>query len=255
MRSRPAPDDHRRSHVVTDTRHAIAWRRAQDALQCDEVTPWAHGSVLRTPSVPDFWDANAVRVEDVDVAAETMYAAGEEFLADCAHRKLDVVDEATGAAARPFFAARGWLNERHAVMRRVGPPPPRPEHDVVEVPLAGTRALRAQWYGEHGEDDAFAAAQEPILARRGARGFVVGEVGFTVLCVGPGAVEIDGVYVQPTARGQGFGTALIAGALRASGADVAWIVADDEGRARPLYDRLGFETVWRPYCFVKVPSR
>ena len=31
-------------------------------------------------------------------------------------------------------------------------------------------------------------------------------------------------------------------------------VADDEGRARSLYERLGFATVWRMYCFVQVPS-
>ncbi len=46
-----------------------------------------------------------------------MLAAAERHLADATHRKLDVEDEATGAAARPFFAALGWLNERHTMMR------------------------------------------------------------------------------------------------------------------------------------------
>lgn len=243
--------------MVTDPASAaIAWRRAQDALQCDEVTAWAHGSVLRTPSVPDFWDANSVRVEAADVSAQTMYAAAEEFLAGCRHRKLDVEDEATGEAARAFFADLGWCNERHAVMRRVGPPGPV-RHDVREVPLSDTRALRAEWNADLEPDPTFPARQELALARRGARAFAVGELGFTILCTGgppSNVVEIDGLYVTQTARGQGIGASIVNAALAASEAEAAWIVADDEGRARPLYDRLGFETVWRPYCFVLPPS-
>jgi len=235
---------------------AIAWRRAQDALQCDEVRPWEHGSVLLTPSVSDFWDANALRVEAAEVSAQTMLAAADEFFPAAAHRKIDVEDEATGAAARSFFAQRGWLNERHAVMRRVGPPPPV-HHPVLEVPVAETRALRARWSTDYGagyeEQLRFAEAQEPVLARRGMRAFMVAELGFTLLAVGDGGVEIDGLYVAPKARGRGLGASLVAAALRATRAEVAWIIADDEGQARPLYDRLGFETVWRPYCFVRKP--
>ena len=89
------------------TTDAIAFRRSQDALQCDSVEPWQHGSVLRTPSVPDYWDVNVVRVEAAGVSAPAMLAAADRYLADCAHRKLDIEDEATGEAARPFFDAAG----------------------------------------------------------------------------------------------------------------------------------------------------
>ncbi len=217
-------------------------------MQCDSVEPWQHGSVLRTPSVPNYWDVNAVRVETTGVSAETMLAAAEHLLADCAHRKLDVEDEATGEAARPFFAARGWLTERHTLMRRTGPPPPI-AHDVQETPLAATRALRTEWYGEHG-DEAFMVAQEPIWARRGMRAFMYGSDGFVTLAIGPGAVEIDSLYVRAHVRGHGVGASLVAAALAAGGEDVAWVVADDEGLARPLYERLGFETASRFYDFV-----
>jgi ribosomal protein S18 acetylase RimI-like enzyme len=207
--------------------------------------------------VSGFWDANALRVEDAGVSAETMLAAVDEFFAGSAHRKIDVEDEATGEAARPFFAARGWLNERHAVMRRTGAPPPV-HHPVLEVPVPETRSLRARWStdysGTYEEHLRFAEAQEPVLARRGMRAFMVAELGFTLLATGEGGVEIDGLYVTEKARGRGLGASLVGAALRATRADVAWIVADDEGQARPLYDRLGFETVWRPYCFVRRPS-
>ena len=39
---------------TTDARAAaIAWRHAQDALQCEIVEPWEHGMALRTPSAPN----------------------------------------------------------------------------------------------------------------------------------------------------------------------------------------------------------
>ena len=85
------------------------------------------------------------------------------------------------------------------------------------------------------------------------RAFAIPDVGFTLLAVGDEAAEIDALYVTPSARGHGIGARLIETALAAGGRDVAWIVADDEGRARELYERLGFETVWRPHSFVRRP--
>jgi GNAT superfamily N-acetyltransferase len=218
---------------------------------CDATEPWAHGVVYRTPSSPDFWDGNFVRV-DGEIDGPAMLAAADELLAAHRHRKLDVVDERVGEAARPFFAALDWMNERLATMRRHGPPPAPPKHEVLEVPIAATRALRAEWYAEseadHEEQLRFAESQEPILARRGMRAFMVRDVGFTTLA---GGAEIDQLYVTPAARGHGIGAALLAAALRAGAGEVAWVVADDEGEARALYERLGFETVWTPHCFVR----
>jgi ribosomal protein S18 acetylase RimI-like enzyme len=220
---------------------------------CDTAEPWAHGVVFRTPSSPDFWDGNFIRVDD-DIDARAMHVAADELLADSRHRKLDVVDERVGAAARPYFDALGWMNERLAMMRRAGPPPAPPKHEVLEVPIAATRRLRAEWYAEYEGDFEeqlqFADSQDPILARRGMRAFMVRDVGFTTLAAG---AEIDQLYVSPTARGEGIGAALLAAALRAGGAEVAWVIADDEGQARALYERLGFETVWTPHCFIKRP--
>lgn len=208
--------------------------------------------MLRTPSVPDYWDGNAVRVEAAGVRAETMLAAAERFLAGAEHRKIDVEDEATGAAARPLFARLGWLNERHTMMGRTGPPPPV-AHGVVEVPLSATRALRLEWSAEYGTED-FVVKQEGLMARRGTRAFMAGPEGFVTLATGPGAVEIESLYVTEAARGRGLGFSLVAAALAAGGTDVAWVVADDEGLARPLYERLGFATAWRFYNFVRTPA-
>ena len=240
---------------TTTKTEAVAWRHAQDALACDALEPWEHGTVLRTPSAPDFWDVNTVRVESAGLSAAELEAAADTLLAGCRHRKLEVEDEATGAAAQPYFATKGWTADRHAMMRREGPG--RAHADVQEVPLAATRALDIEWVSEYDDVESvkrFAAQREPILERRGMRAFAIPDVGFTLLAPGEDAAEIDALYVTPSARGQGVGTRLLETALAAGGRDVAWVVADDEGRARALYERLGFTIVWRPYNFLRRPS-
>jgi ribosomal protein S18 acetylase RimI-like enzyme len=241
---------------------AIAWRHGQDALQSELSNPWAHGTVLRAPSAPSFWDANHVRVEGpgADVTAAALFAAADELLAGCAHRKVEVEDEAAGARLRPDFLAAGWVTDRLATLMRAGGG--RAWADVAEVGLPETHGLRAEWYLAFGntpaEQRALAQAQDRLGARRGMRAFVVRDaagapLGFLTLAVGEDAVEIDQLYVTPSARGRGVGGRLVEGALAAGGRDVAWVVADDEGRARALYERLGFETVWVQHAFLRQP--
>ena len=136
------------ARTTTTRTEAVAWRHAQDALACDALEPWEHGSVLRTPSAPDYWDVNAVRVESAGLSAAELEAAADALLADCRHRKLEVEDEATGEAARPYFAAKGWTADRHAMMRRESAGA-RAHADVEEVPLAATRELDIEWVSEY----------------------------------------------------------------------------------------------------------
>ena len=65
-------------------------------MQCDVVEPWRHGSVLRTPSAPNFWDANFVRVEGdgSDLEPFALIRAAEE-----AARKAAEEEAAAAAAA------------------------------------------------------------------------------------------------------------------------------------------------------------
>src|SRR5436305_6324031 len=59
------------------------------------------------------------------------------------------------------------------------------------------------------------------------------------------AAEITQVFVHPNFRAAGRGTAMTAAAIEAAG-DVRdlWIAADDEDRAKHLYERLGFRAAW-----------
>jgi hypothetical protein len=47
---------------------------------------------------------------------------------------------------------------------------------------------------------------------------------------------------------------LVAAAARAAGAEETLILADDEGEAKRLYLRLGFEPVWIEHVFTRRPS-
>ena len=231
-------------------------------MQCDVVEPWQHGSVLRTPSAPNFWDANFVRVEGdaSDLEPLDLVRAADELLADSRHRKLEVQDERAGARLRPFFDAAGWVTDRNAVMLREGPAPAHA--DVEEVGLLETRPLRVEWYLSYENDEAaqeaLADAQDRISVRRGIRAFIVRgaggfPVGFTTLAVAPDGAEIDQLYVTPEARGDGIGGRLVEAALHAGGRETSWVIADDDGLALALYERLGFETVWLQHAFVKQP--
>lgn len=72
-----------------------------------------------------------------------------------------------------------------------------------------------------------------------------GPVGAQARAAHPQAVEINHLHVHEQARGRGVGTALIVAAERLIAADgrelVAVGVAEDNPRARALYERLGYE--------------
>jgi ribosomal protein S18 acetylase RimI-like enzyme len=229
-----------------------------------QTEPWEHGTVLRTPRAPDYWDVNTVRVEGPDsgmTPAELMEMV-EILQAGLRHRRIVIEDEAAGERLRPAFRDAGWIAEKLVTMLREGPPPAAPE-GVIEVPFRDTRALRLEWHRSEdwGDEEALhMESAEAVAERNGNRAFVLREsgldIGFTTLFSPPGAgaAEIEQAYVTPAHRGRGVGRRLIEGALAAGGQEVNWIVADDEDRPKELYRRLGFEPVWRRYSFVRTPG-
>jgi GNAT superfamily N-acetyltransferase len=229
------------------------------------VEPWAHGSVLRSPLAPDWWDANLVRVEgpDTGLQASELIALADGLQAELQHRRVVVEDEAAADRLRPQFAAAGWETERLVMLLRSGPPP-EPPADVAEAPYAETRALRLEWHhsSDWGDEEALHLDSADAVAERiGTRAFVArGDdgtpIGFCSLLSAPGvdAAEVDQAYVTPSHRGRGLGARLIAAALAGGGHHTNWIVADDEGRPKGLYQRLGFEPAWRWCTFTRLPA-
>jgi ribosomal protein S18 acetylase RimI-like enzyme len=226
--------------------------------------PWAHGTVLRTPLAPDWWDVNLVRLETTEpgLNAVELLEMVDVLQRGLRHRKLVVEDEATGARLRDGFRKAGWMTERLVAMLRDGAPPAMPP-EVVEVPFASTRPLRLEWHADSdwGDDDTqHLISAEAVAARNGDRAFAALDdgtaIGFVAYFSPPGfgAGEIEQAYVTPAARGRGIGSRLISAALAAGGHDANWIVADDEDRPKQLYERLGFRAVWRRHEFTLVPG-
>ena len=234
---------------------------------CDRIEPWHHGTVVRATEMPTYWDYNAVRVEDGDpgLSAEELIEAADVLQEGLAHRRLELEDAGAGARLRADFESAGWASERLAWMRRAGPPP-RPSPSVEEVPYAATRELRdawhrgSEWWADDPAAEHFLELEESVAARRASRAFTIQEAGepvaFVTLWAPPdaGAAEVEQAFTLPERRGAGLGGALVTSALAAARREIGWIVADDEGRPKRLYERLGFRTVWVQYAFIRYPE-
>ena len=152
-------------------------------------------------------------------------------------------------------------------MHHEADPPPGEDARVEEIPYDAVHDLRVAWHredfpehdvaaaGEH--PDFFAQARE-MAFRRAARVLAVLDggvpVGFALLEHEGDSAEIAQVYVHPGHRGRGIGTALTRAAIGAAvGVRDLWIVADDEGRPKELYSRLGFRPAWTAVEALRLP--
>jgi ribosomal protein S18 acetylase RimI-like enzyme len=246
---------------------AIALRHAIHGLVCDEERQWAHGRAVRATDLPSYYTYNSVRVEDAAerLGADALMIAVDELQHGLAHRQVEVEDQAAGERLRPGFEARGWVTERLAWMALAGAPAGRgaaTHVDVGEVPFARTRPLREAWFGSSalaGSPAArshFLGVEERVATRRGTRALAAwgpggDPLGFVAFSIVGEAAEVEQVYVVAQRRGHGTGAALVRTAIAAAGSRVTWIVADDEGDAKRLYERLGFATAWIQHVFTR----
>jgi GNAT superfamily N-acetyltransferase len=238
---------------VAGTDAARAWRHGTHAATCDVIRPWQHGTVVHATRYRSYYDYNLVRVEhDPGLGADELVAFADEALAGLEHRRIDFEVVEVGDRLRPEFEARGWRCERVVWMHHEADPPPPGDLVVEEVPYDAVDDLRVAWYAEDfpGQDPAaYHAAAREVAEHRAVQVLAAREadapIGFAQLERSGSAAEITQVYVHPGHRAGGRGTALTRAAIEA-GSDVEdlWIVADDEGRPKELYARLGFRPVW-----------
>jgi ribosomal protein S18 acetylase RimI-like enzyme len=236
---------------------------ATQAAVCDVLEPWAHGTIVRATRFPTYFDFNVVRVEDdPGMNAEALAAFADEALEGLAHRRVDIEDVDVAERLRPEFEALGWLAQRLVWMRHEESPPPAVRRIAVEeVPHEAVDELRVAWLREDFPDlqlgDHLAEARE-VGRLRGAKVIAVQEAGEPIAYA---QIESDGrsaeiaqVYVHRDHRGRGLGTAVTRAGIEAAGeAEDLWIVADDEGRPKELYARLGFRPVWRSAELLRLP--
>jgi ribosomal protein S18 acetylase RimI-like enzyme len=227
--------------------------------------PWEHGTLVRCSAHPGFWDYNSLRLEgpDTGASADELAAVAERLQEGLRHRRIEVEDEAAGARLRPAFELLGWKTAR-LVWLALSDPPAGP--DFEEVPIEATRELRLEWARsealEISEREFLrqADAEEDVARRRGLRALVERDaggrpVGYATFYTDGSTAEVEQAYVEPALRGRGTGGGLVAAAARAGGATETFIVADDEGDPKRLYQRLGFRPVWIQHEFTRRPSR
>ena len=242
---------------------ARSWRRTAMEAVCDVVEPWAHGTVMRASHYPSYYDFNVVWVEgDPPLDAEGLIAAADEALAGLEHRRLDFERVEAGERVRPDLEAARFEPTRLLWMRHEAQLPDGPTVEVEEVEYDEVYGLRVAWHNEPSPElnsrDYLANAREVAMTRdvQVLASRVDGApIGFAQTEYAGVGAEISQVYVRPEYRGSGRGTAMTRAAIEAAGdVDDLWIVADDEGRPKELYARLGFRPAWTSIEFLRAPG-
>jgi GNAT superfamily N-acetyltransferase len=175
----------------------------------------------------------------------------DELQAALPYRRVLVEDEALGDA----LAARGWRDEPLMLLGRDGAlEPPEAAALAEEVPYGHVRGLRDEWLRSapwaSGEQDIADAheADRRLFEATPTRAFAAFELGrplaYALLLDGGRDGMLEDVYTTPDARGRGLATGVIAAVLHAARAErheLVFVPTDADGRARPLYERVGFE--------------
>jgi GNAT superfamily N-acetyltransferase len=229
---------------------------------CDVLEPWEHGTIVRATEFPSYYDFNVVRVEsDPGMTVPELIVFADEALALLPHRRIDFEDSDAAEPLRAGFEAQGWLTERLVWMLHEEPPPPLPGIVVEEVPYEEVHELRIEWGREDFptlDPSDYLVQARTVSERLDSRVLAVREEGEPIAFaqldrIGP-AAEIAQVFVRADRRGRGIGAAVTRAAIEAAeDADEVWIVADDEGRPKQLYGRLGFRPAWTATQVMRLP--
>jgi GNAT superfamily N-acetyltransferase len=245
-----------------ETDRARAWVRATQEAVCDSIEEWEHGWIVRTPSYPRYFDLSLVHVaSDPGFTADEVVGFADRALADFAHRRVGFEPLEAGERVRPGLEALGWKATRLVWMRHEAPSPARADARVERVPYEAAHELRVAWIHEDFptlDTTGYFEEARAVSMARGVEVFAVLEDGVPVAFaelerLGDSA-EVASVYVHPDHRGAGLGTAITQAAIEA-GADARdlWIVADADGDARHIYERLGFREAWTVLDFLRLP--
>jgi ribosomal protein S18 acetylase RimI-like enzyme len=212
------------------------------------------------PSLPRRHDSNYLLAERVPLGAgaQEVSAEADRILggAGLAHRAVFTFDERLGARLEPQFRELGWNVRRHIWMAQLREPGRQPDLSIVEEvgeaelrPGRTAEILRFPWGSEEVAKQLLDA--KLLLGERAETQFfgvrVESEiVSWADLYVAQGVGQVEDVATKAEHRGKGYATAVVlraAQAARAAGADLVFLVADEDDWPKELYGKLGFDTI------------
>jgi ribosomal protein S18 acetylase RimI-like enzyme len=223
------------------------------------------GVGVLTPELPRRHDSNYVFLERAGTAYEAM-AEADRILggAGANHRVIVTFDEELGRRLEPAFLGAGWGRQRHVFMAHRREPTKEVDISTVsEVDEGALRPGRTQAICSYSWGSPELAKElldaKVLLADRAETRFfgvpVNGEiVAWSDLYLAQGMAQVEDVATLEEHRGKGYASAVVLRAVReaqAAGADLIFLVADDEDWPKELYERLGFEIVGRSYKFIR----
>ena len=233
-------------------------------------TSWSRGGTARRcrcSDHPGFWDYNSLRLEIADPGADARTSSPPRRTAaqgDLRHRRIEVEHEEAGERLRPGFEALGWTTARLVWMALSEPP----AGSRLRGGPGGSRRGRCGSTGRvrrasscpsatftrqaDGRGGRRAPARRP---RAGARDGTASRPPTRSSHSDGDTAEVEQAYVEagparprrPAARSSRRRPG------RAARRET-FIVADDEGDPKRLYERLGFRPVWIQYEFTRRPT-
>jgi GNAT superfamily N-acetyltransferase len=244
---------------------ALEFQRGLDLALATRVeeTPW--GAAIFRDDLPRVTDLNVLVVERdaAEAGALKLMAECERLQAGLPHRAIRIDEPGTAAQLAPEFAGSGWIVSRTAVLvlRRS----PDRVMSLAGIELVDPERLRIARESAirrvHRDLDVAAQAVEVgALQHEDARleahaALVNGEVAaYCLLRIGEGGAKLVEVQALARAQGQGVGRATIWAAARSARqqrVSPIFVECEDEGWAKSVYHRLGFDEVGTVQRFVR----
>ena len=242
-----------------DLEPLLRYWRAQDAL-FDRVEPAWWGAVVSDPRYPRVQEPNYARVEtEQPVRLDEVEEALLPAMARCGVRRAHVVvfrpEDQTDLLVDA--SSRGDPILWDVVMEHSGDTASDREPRIEEIEALDDAFWRAHreslaWFDvkDAGVVEEIESIERDVLVPAGRRWFTVRQdgasVAFAALLVLDGVGYVDHVVTFPRARRRGFASALARHAASESataGAERTYLLAERDGPATALYERIGFGPV------------
>ena len=237
---------------------ALAFLRRTAELAGDDTRAFDAGCVVRTPSLPQVWVLNHLRLSGSTAYAQAVELA-EEHLGGLPYRQLVVEHDDNARRLQQPLRADGWTYDRDVLMVLAMPADREADTDgVVEVDGVAASELMRQWVSDDPKMTAAALDQVIDATAREARARAATNLGIrdeagelvamTKLYSDGVTAQVEDVYTVPAWRNRGCARRLITRAIalaREAGHELVFIEADDTGWPKQLYARLGFDPAGR----------